>query len=50
MVTKKRDRFQCDVCKLWYKELEWAEKCEAWCRKTNSCNLEITKHAIKENK
>ena len=22
-------------------------QCEEWCKKTNSCSLEITKHAIK---
>ncbi|MBI4359168.1 MAG: hypothetical protein HY577_01080 [Candidatus Nealsonbacteria bacterium] len=24
---------------------EWARKCEDWCRKYKSCNLEITAHA-----
>lgn len=38
--------YQCPECGLYYKEKEWAEKCEAWCRKYKSCNLEIIKHAI----
>lgn len=44
---EKRDRFQCEDCKLWYNEEVWAEKCEAWCIKYKSCNLEITSHRIK---
>ena len=40
-------KFQCPVCKLWYAEKEWAERCQAWCLEHQSCNLEITKHAIK---
>jgi len=48
MVTEKDKKYQCDDCKLWYHEKVWAEKCEAWCKKTNSCNLEITSHAIKD--
>ena len=39
--------YQCKECKLIYKEREWAEKCEEWCKKYKSCNLEITKHAVK---
>lgn len=39
---------QCPECGLKYKEKEWAEKCEAWCREHKSCNLEIIAHAEKE--
>lgn len=39
----------CPVCKLRYRERQWAERCEAWCRVHQSCNLEITKHALKPN-
>ena len=38
--------FICPACELSYHSEEWAKKCEVWCRKYNSCNLEITKHAI----
>ena len=38
--------YQCPVCKLWYKDKKWAEKCKTWCKKHKSCNLEIIKHAI----
>jgi len=44
---KMKQLYQCPICKFWYKEKEWAKKCEAWCKKHKSCNLEITKHAIK---
>ena len=40
--------FYCEVCKLVYKEKEWAEKCEEWCKHNSTCNLEITKHSIKK--
>ena len=49
MVTKKENKYICDECKLEYYEVDWATKCEAWCKKTNSCNIEITNHAIKED-
>ncbi len=39
--------FQCDECKFIYKEKSIAEECEAWCSKHHSCNIEITKHAVK---
>ncbi len=38
--------YQCDDCGLKYKEKNIAEKCEAWCKKHHSCNIEITKNAI----
>lgn len=40
--------YECGECKLKYKEKEWAEKCEAWCKEHNSCHLEIIKHAVLE--
>jgi len=41
--------YQCPECGLLYKEKEWSDRCEAWCKEHHSCNLEITKHAIKNN-
>ena len=38
--------FQCEECGFLYKDKKWAQKCEAFCKKHNSCSLEITKHAI----
>ncbi|MBT4824119.1 hypothetical protein HN695_00540 [Candidatus Woesearchaeota archaeon] len=40
--------YQCKECNFKYENKEIAEKCEAWCRKHKSCNLEIIKFAIKE--
>lgn len=37
---------KCQECGLEYKEKEFAEKCEKWCKENKSCNLEITKHAV----
>lgn len=45
---KHTELFQCPECGLEYKEKEWAEKCETWCKKYKSCNLEITKHAVRK--
>lgn len=41
--------YQCPECELRYKEREIAEKCEAWCKKNKSCNLDIIKHAVPKN-
>ena len=37
---------QCEICKFYYGDKKLAQKCQAWCNKNNSCNVEITKHAI----
>lgn len=39
--------YVCEECSLLYAEKEWAKKCEEWCAKNKSCNLEITAHRIK---
>ncbi len=47
-ITKKgKAYYQCEICKFIYKDKKLAEKCEAWCKKHHSCNIEITKNAIK---
>lgn len=38
--------YLCEECGLLYNESTWAEKCEKWCREHNSCNMEITQHAV----
>ena len=38
--------YECEECKLLYRDKKWAEKCEDWCRKNHSCNLSITKHTL----
>ncbi len=49
MVIKVNSYWMCEECGLKYKDKNWAEKCEAWCKEHKSCNLEITKHAIKDS-
>lgn len=44
-----KEVYQCEVCGFHYESKELAEKCEAWCKEHNSCNLEITGNA-EENK
>ena len=39
--------YQCEECEFFYTDKKIAEKCENWCKKYNSCNLEITKNAVK---
>lgn len=41
--------YQCGECGFHYENEEIAEKCEAWCKKHRSCNIEIIKEAM-ENK
>ncbi len=45
MSNMKRSRYHCPECGLWYKEAQWAGRCEAWCKKHKSCNLDIMEHA-----
>ena len=47
IIVDNKDYFQCEECFLNYKVKAWSEKCEDWCKKTNSCNISITNHAIK---
>ena len=44
---KENIKYKCDICDMYFKEKEWAEKCEDWCKNYYSCNAEITQHAIK---
>ena len=41
---------QCSECGLHYADKAQAEKCEAWCKEHHSCNLEITRHALENNR
>ena len=45
---KKKDKtlFICEECGLAYEQKEWAEKCQQWCRDTQSCNLEIIQYSV----
>jgi len=46
-ITKNNKTYYlCPECNFTYTEKEWAVKCEKWCKKYNSCNIEITKHSV----
>jgi len=49
-MKKMGDLYECQECHLLYHDEHWAKKCEEWCIKHKSCNLEITKHATKHSK
>jgi hypothetical protein len=49
MEENKQNLYECPECHLKYQDKEWAEKCETWCKRTKSCNLDIISHAEKEN-
>ena len=44
--SKKEKLFQCKECGLRYREEKIAKECERWCGEHQSCNLNITKHAV----
>ena len=46
MVKQVGKLWVCEACGFKYKTKDLASKCEAWCTKNKSCNLEITKHAV----
>lgn len=41
--------YQCEECKLKYRDQAIAEKCQAWCKAHASCNLDFIKYAVQEN-
>ncbi len=47
-VIKSKKVYQCDECLLFYPNRKDAVDCERWCKKNKSCNLNITKQALKE--
>ncbi|MBI4135485.1 hypothetical protein HY477_02010 [Candidatus Uhrbacteria bacterium] len=42
--------YQCEACGFHYEKEELAKQCEGWCTAHNSCNVEITKHALENQK
>jgi len=47
MVKKINNLYECEICLLKYKDKRLAKKCQEWCKKYKSCNLDITKFAVK---
>ena len=46
-MARNKNLYECGKCGMKYREESWAKKCHAWCERHNSCNIEITRHAIK---
>ena len=40
--------YKCTICEMSFEDKKWADKCQHWCESLDSCNAEITKHAIKK--
>lgn len=45
---KKNKLYYCGECGMKYKNYKTALKCEKWCSKNKSCNLDIIKYAVKK--
>jgi len=41
-----KEVYVCEACNFLYSKKELAEKCEEWCNKYKSCNMQITKSSI----
>ncbi len=41
-----RELYQCGACGFHYEDETMAKRCEEWCTKNNSCNLEIIKDSL----
>ena len=41
-----KEYYQCEECKLIYKEEGIAKKCENWCKENKSCNIGIAKFRV----
>lgn len=41
--------YSCKECGMKYHDEKTAKKCEEWCKKNKSCNLDITKDALHED-
>ncbi len=46
-IKNNKKYFVCEECGFSYEKINLAEKCQNWCKEHNSCNIEITKRAIK---
>lgn len=46
MVKAEKGAYRCGICGLHYKEIQMALKCEEWCSRNRSCNVEITSKSL----
>ncbi len=42
--------YRCPECGFRYRTEELAKRCEEWCKKHHSCNTEITKYSIENER
>ena len=47
IINRNIEYYKCEECGLYYKDRTTAKKCEVWCKKHKSCNLEIIGHSVK---
>lgn len=40
--------YLCEECNFIYPDKKIAKKCEDWCKKFHSCNVEITKYTVRD--
>jgi len=45
-MTNDNGIYYCKICGMRFKQNNWAQKCEDWCKEHNSCNIDIVRHAI----
>ena len=38
--------YECSICSLHFHDRAVAQKCEAWCREKNSCNMNIAAQSL----
>lgn len=48
MEHKELKTYKCSECGLSYTDKDLAKKCEEWCRKYHTCNVEIMKHSVEQ--
>ena len=48
--NKNKKYYQCENCKFHFEDKNIAQKCEDFCNKNNSCNVDIIKYAVKLDK
>jgi len=46
-IFKNKKAYKCMKCGWLYRSPSFARQCEDYCKENASCNLELTRHAIK---
>ncbi len=48
--TDNKKLYECQSYCLTYKDKKWAEKCEAWCKEHDSCNVRISCYSLEHSR